>query len=111
MLISGIAFALGEMLVCVAGIGIHSVEHSAEWWRILLLACVIPDLIGFPLAWFFVPESPSWLIMRQATLRFECVCDLSVRAQRTPQNSNSVVIEREGERKGGREREREKLNC
>jgi hypothetical protein len=73
MLISGIAFALGEMLVCVAGIGIHSVEHSAEWWRILLLACVIPDLIGFPLAWFFVPESPSWLIMRQATLRFVCV--------------------------------------
>ena len=64
LLLSGIAFACGEMFVCLAGIAIHSVDNSKDWWRSLLLACVIPDVFAFPLAWRFVPESPSWLITR-----------------------------------------------
>lgn len=64
LLLSGIAFACGEMFVCLAGIAIHSVDTSKDWWRALLLACVIPDIFAFPLAWRFVPESPNWLIVR-----------------------------------------------
>lgn len=64
LLLAGIAFACGEMFVCLAGIGIHSVDHSKDWWRSLLLACVLPDVFAWPLAWRYVPESPSWLITR-----------------------------------------------
>lgn len=62
--LAGIAFAVGEMFVCLVGIAIHSVDHSKDWWRSLLLACVIPDIFAWPLAWRFVPESPGWLIVR-----------------------------------------------
>ena len=69
--LAGIAFACGEMFVCLAGIAIHSVDDSKDWWRSLLLACVIPDIFAFPLAWRFVPESPSWLIVRGRHLEVE----------------------------------------
>jgi putative MFS transporter len=64
LVLSGIAFAAGEMFVCLAGIAIHNVDTSKDWWRSLLLSCVIPDIFAFPLAWRFVPESPNWLILR-----------------------------------------------
>ena len=37
--------AVGEMFVCAAGIAIHAVDPSPDWWRGLLLACVIPDVL------------------------------------------------------------------
>ncbi|KAJ1474845.1 major facilitator superfamily domain-containing protein [Baffinella frigidus] len=60
--LAGIAFAVGEMFVCAAGIAIHAVDPSPDWWRSLLLACVIPDVFGIPLAWRYVPESPHFMI-------------------------------------------------
>jgi putative MFS transporter len=64
LVLGGIAFACGEMFVCLAGMAIYSVDHTKDWWRSLLLACVLPDVFAFPLAWRFMPESPSWLITR-----------------------------------------------
>ena len=69
--LAGICFACGEMFVCLAGIAIHSVDDSKDWWRSLLLACVIPDIFAWPLAWRFVPESPSWLITKGRHLEVE----------------------------------------
>jgi putative MFS transporter len=77
--LAGIAFACGEMFVCLAGIAIHSVDTSKDWWRSLLLACVIPDIFAFPLAWRFVPESPSWLIVRGRHLEVEeLIADVAI---------------------------------
>jgi MFS family permease len=56
ILLAGIAFAVGEMFVCAAGIAIHSVDDSPDWWRSLLVACVIPDVCRPPPP---LPPSPT----------------------------------------------------
>jgi len=62
MALSGFAFSAGEMFVCLAGIVIHTLDTSPDWWRTLLLACVLPDVIAVPLAWMYMPESPHFLL-------------------------------------------------
>lgn len=47
MALVGIAFSLGEILVCAMGLAITSFDYSDNWWRWLLLACALPD--GIPL--------------------------------------------------------------
>ena len=44
MTLVGIAFSVGEILVCAIGLAITSVDGASNnWWRWLLLSCALPD--------------------------------------------------------------------
>jgi MFS transporter, putative metabolite:H+ symporter len=57
----GIAWAVGEMIVCLSTIAVHRYFRDEGWWRVVLLVCSIPGLIGLIMAYFTLPESPHYL--------------------------------------------------
>mmetsp|Transcript_7181 Transcript_7181/g.14427 ORF Transcript_7181/g.14427 Transcript_7181/m.14427 type:complete len:481 (+) Transcript_7181:20-1462(+) len=62
MALTGVAFAIGAAFACVVGVEI-SQYGGEEWWRWMLLICILPGLISLPLCWFFLPESPHYLLV------------------------------------------------
>lgn len=65
MMLTGVAFALGALFACLVGIVMHDLwGGEGAWWRYMVLVCVIPGVISFPLMWLYLPESPHWLIVQ-----------------------------------------------
>eukprot|EP00286_Rhodomonas_abbreviata_P023632 CAMPEP_0181314324 /NCGR_PEP_ID=MMETSP1101-20121128/14754_1 /TAXON_ID=46948 /ORGANISM="Rhodomonas abbreviata, Strain Caron Lab Isolate" /LENGTH=509 /DNA_ID=CAMNT_0023421403 /DNA_START=195 /DNA_END=1720 /DNA_ORIENTATION=- len=62
MTLTGVAFAFGAAFACVAGIWVHDIGGE-EWWRWMLLVCILPGLVSLPLCYFFLPESPHFLMV------------------------------------------------
>jgi MFS transporter, putative metabolite:H+ symporter len=62
MLLTGVAFAIGAAFACIAGIEV-STYGGEEWWRWMLLVCIIPGLVALPFFILYLPESPHWLLV------------------------------------------------
>ena len=62
MSLVGAAFAVGTLIACAVGIGVHeSMGHENSWWRLMLIICIIPGFMSLPLMAFLLPESMHWL--------------------------------------------------
>ena len=62
MSLVGAAFAVGTLIACAVGIGVHeSMGHETSWWRLMLIICIIPGFMSLPLMEFLLPESMHWL--------------------------------------------------
>ena len=59
--LSGLAWAAGEVAVCLAAILLHRFFDFPGWWRVLLFLCTVPGIIGLVMAYMFLPESPHYL--------------------------------------------------
>jgi len=66
ILLPGIAYTLGQVLVLLLGIGLISTYGyhclDCQWWRWMLLAGIVPDLTGIVLVYLYIPESPRFLL-------------------------------------------------
>ncbi|KAJ1483092.1 major facilitator superfamily domain-containing protein [Baffinella frigidus] len=61
----GVAFALGTIFAAGIGILVHEGFGDGDiWWRVFLLICVLPGLIGVPLIYFMLPESVHYLLVK-----------------------------------------------
>ena len=63
--ITGVGFPCGQSLMLACGLVLHSRRHdhtAFEWWRALLVAGVLPNLLGLALVLRYVPESPHYLL-------------------------------------------------
>jgi len=62
----GIAYTLGQTLILLLGIGLISSfgYHClhCEWWRWMLVAGIIPDLVAITIVALVIPESPRFLL-------------------------------------------------
>lgn len=62
--------AVGEVIVLVLGmilIKIYGEDCSAGdciWWRCMMVAGVVPDIIAVLLVYFYLPESPRFLAVQ-----------------------------------------------
>jgi MFS family permease len=63
MTLTGVAFGLGAAFACVVGIVVHTYIEDDTWWRYMLAICVLPGIISLPTLYFFLPESPHYLIV------------------------------------------------
>eukprot|EP00291_Cryptomonas_curvata_P011520 CAMPEP_0172178530 /NCGR_PEP_ID=MMETSP1050-20130122/16093_1 /TAXON_ID=233186 /ORGANISM="Cryptomonas curvata, Strain CCAP979/52" /LENGTH=256 /DNA_ID=CAMNT_0012851271 /DNA_START=76 /DNA_END=843 /DNA_ORIENTATION=- len=63
----GMAFALGEVFVCVACIVLPEDMTLLPWWRAVMLSCAVPAAVALPLAWRLAPESPHYLALHGRT--------------------------------------------
>ena len=61
LFLTGIAWAMGEIIVCIAAIVMHRYFEFEEWWRAVLLFCALPGLVGVLMAYTSLPESPQYL--------------------------------------------------
>lgn len=68
VLIPGIAYCIGQAAVLFVGIclirGYHEQDcrGSCGWWRGMMVAGVVPDALAILLTYFFLPESPRFLL-------------------------------------------------
>jgi MFS family permease len=68
VVIPGFGFPCGQILMLMFGLLLHSSEAKdgddagLEWWRALLVAGVVPNLLALCLVVMFVPESPHFLL-------------------------------------------------
>ena len=62
MMVTGLGTALGMALVAFSGIMCHEHLGGPEWWRIMLLSCILPTALGGVLL-LYVPESPHWCLV------------------------------------------------
>lgn len=62
MAVTGLGTALGMALVAISGIICHNHAGGPEWWRIMLLSCILPTAVGL-VCLFYVPESPHWCLV------------------------------------------------
>lgn len=46
MLLTGVFWAVGEILVCILAIVLHKYLQVPGWWRAVLFLCLLPGLIG-----------------------------------------------------------------
>ncbi|XP_032483671.1 solute carrier family 22 member 4 isoform X2 [Phocoena sinus] len=74
-------FAVGYMLLPLFAYFIRD-------WRMLLLALTVPGVLCFPL-WWFIPESPRWLISQR---RFREAEDIIPKSCKNEQCSCPVVV-------------------
>jgi len=42
----------------------HQFGEGDVWWRVFLLVCVLPGLVGVPLIWLMCPESLHYLLVK-----------------------------------------------
>jgi MFS family permease len=61
LFLAGLAWAAGEVAVCLAAIVLHRYFNFPGWWRLLLFLCTVPGIIGLVIAYFYLPESPHYL--------------------------------------------------
>ena len=65
MALVGAAFAVGSLIACGVGIAVHELLGAdSEWWRVMLMICIIPGLMSLPAIFFLLPESMHWLLVR-----------------------------------------------
>jgi len=64
-----IGFTSGEVIVLLVGLGAMRVYgetdcggDGCDWWRWMMVAGFVPDLIAVSLVYFFMPESPRFLL-------------------------------------------------
>ncbi len=64
MMVTGLGTAGGMATVAGAGILFHDLSASIgpDWWRLVLLACIMPTFLGLIFIWY-VPESPHWCLV------------------------------------------------
>eukprot|EP00292_Cryptomonas_paramecium_P005747 CAMPEP_0113702172 /NCGR_PEP_ID=MMETSP0038_2-20120614/25027_1 /TAXON_ID=2898 /ORGANISM="Cryptomonas paramecium" /LENGTH=400 /DNA_ID=CAMNT_0000626235 /DNA_START=61 /DNA_END=1260 /DNA_ORIENTATION=+ /assembly_acc=CAM_ASM_000170 len=62
IVLTGLAWAVGEILVCVFALVLRKYYDGQEWWRVLLLVCATPSMLGMILFFIFSPESPHFLL-------------------------------------------------
>jgi len=61
----GAAFAVGTLIACGVGIAVHELFGAdSEWWRVMLIICIIPGFMSLPAIFFLLPESMHWLLVR-----------------------------------------------
>mmetsp|Transcript_36443 Transcript_36443/g.74819 ORF Transcript_36443/g.74819 Transcript_36443/m.74819 type:complete len:526 (-) Transcript_36443:316-1893(-) len=69
IMLPGIAYCTGQALVLAIGIVLIGAFENHEctscgWWRGMMAAGVIPDIIALTMAHFYVPESPRFLLLQ-----------------------------------------------
>ena len=65
MALVGAAFAVGTLIACGVGIAVHELMGAgSEWWRVMLIICIIPGFMSLPAMFFLLPESMHWLLVR-----------------------------------------------
>jgi hypothetical protein len=64
MMVTGLGTAGGMATVAAAGILLHDLSpaEGPDWWRLVLLACIMPTFIGLICIWY-IPESPHWCLV------------------------------------------------
>ena len=74
MMLVGVAFAVGTLVACGVGIAVHeTMGDYSEWWRVMLLICIVPGFVSLPAIMLALPESMHWLLVGG---RFEEVREL-----------------------------------
>jgi len=65
MTLVGVGFAVGTLIACGVGIAVHELMgDGSEWWRVMLIICIIPGFMSLPAMIFLLPESMHWLLVR-----------------------------------------------
>eukprot|EP00284_Hemiselmis_tepida_P016861 CAMPEP_0174930338 /NCGR_PEP_ID=MMETSP1355-20121228/31110_1 /TAXON_ID=464990 /ORGANISM="Hemiselmis tepida, Strain CCMP443" /LENGTH=254 /DNA_ID=CAMNT_0016176629 /DNA_START=49 /DNA_END=809 /DNA_ORIENTATION=+ len=66
-----IGFTMGEVIVLLVGLFFMRIYgetdcggDGCDWWRWMMVAGVFPDIIAVSLVFFFLPESPRFLLAR-----------------------------------------------
>lgn len=94
MTLTGVAFALGALFACIVGIVMHDLwGGEGAWWRYMVLVCVIPGVVSFPLMWLYLPESPHWLVVQGRVAEAEeSISEMVVENGKEPLNGGKIGL-------------------
>jgi len=77
LLIPGLAYAVGQVIVLTVGIVLMGYYgwncEKCSWWRGMLVAGVVPDVVAVLMVYLYIPESPRFLLSQGRTAEAEAI--------------------------------------